>query len=180
MGGAGGGTLDEHNPYEAPRSAVATGPRAGPAGRRGAVVLHLAWVAVFAANLIVPLLFGWGMAGPRGRSGLVAAAALILGLGSGLCYYRRDLAAPLVVGATLVALTQLFPLLQILAGVVGVGIVRSLGLMGGGGDGPPQILGPLGGFVVTLVTGGILIAVSAGAGLFLRFFTPARWWPRAS
>jgi hypothetical protein len=102
----------------------------------------------------------------------------LLALGCYLCAAFRELAAALIAGGTLVGLAQLFPALQLIAGMIGMLVGRILGLANDGDDQrSPQILNEYGGFVVTFVTGGILMAASASAGMLLQFVTPARWWP---
>lgn len=173
--------LDEPNPYEAPLAVASGPPLTRPTRPRGGGRLLLGWAVVFSCNMIVPLLFGWDLTRDAGRGGLFAAGALLLGGGLWLCRAWPTLGGPLVAGAVLVSLTQLLPILQIIAGLMGLRLARAFGQAVSLGEFDfDRITGGLGGFVATLVTGGLLIGVSAAIGLFLRLVTPARWWVRAS
>lgn len=71
------------NRYAAPQAPLVPGRTGGPGIGLG---WHLAWAAVFGANLIVPLLFGWDTTRGAGRVGLVLGIALMFSLGLFLCY----------------------------------------------------------------------------------------------
>ncbi|QEH35324.1 hypothetical protein OJF2_38750 [Aquisphaera giovannonii] len=138
----------------------------------------LGWIAVFLLNMIVPLLFGWSMTREGGRVGMAAAILTLFATGCWICTARRQLASPLLLGAAFVGLSQVFPLLQILAGSAGMVAATALRVAENNDDALPRVIGEAGGFVVTLVTGGLLMAASLVAGLSLRMLTPAHWWPR--
>ena len=108
------------------------------------------------------------------------AVVFLLVLGCCICAMGRKLAAPLIVGGAFVALTQVFPILQIAAGMMGMGVGRAIGVASLGDDSlPPRLNSEYGGFVVTFVTGGILMATGACSGMLIRLLTPARWWQRS-
>ena len=73
------------------------------------------------------------------------------------------------------ALTQFFPVLQLIAGMIAIDTIRKTGII------PGQTLdrGSLGlfdAFLVTVATGSILIGISFLFGMLLRLVTPERWW----
>jgi hypothetical protein len=125
--------------------------------------------------MIVPLLLGWSMTESGGKIGLLIATITLFAAGECLCIFAPTIAAPVIVGAVVVALSQLYPILQMIAGLAAVGIGRRLGLML---DADPVgvFRSGAGGFVVTVVTGSILIAESAAVGLLIRVITPNHWW----
>ena len=75
----------------------------------------------------------------------------------------------------MVGLLQIFPGLQILAGMFGMAAGSALGVADfGGAERPPSLANELGGFVVTLVTGGILMTAAACLGWPIRWFVARR------
>ncbi|MCE9531831.1 MAG: hypothetical protein K8T89_12010 [Planctomycetes bacterium] len=126
-------------------------------------VWHIAWPFVLAANLIVPL--GWGMDETRGDAiwGMVAAIPLFWLAGHGICAESRKSGSVLVMGGIVVALLQIVPILHITAGIVGVSLAA--------GPGMHKLTTFLGGFVATLITGGLLLLVALPFGMWVRMIT---------
>ncbi len=143
--------------------------------RASRVLTYFAWVFIFAINMAIPLLFGASMTEQHGRLGMSVAALLLLVFGSFICAANRKLAVALLAGGALVALTQLFPILHIIAGMIGMSVGQALGHATlDTDDDPSRITSELGGFIVTIVTGGILMAGSLFIGVVLRFITSFR------
>jgi hypothetical protein len=164
--------LDEHNPYEAPNAAVRTLIPDEQALPRASVLTYIAWIFVFAINMAVPLLFSASMTEQYGRLGMSVAALLLLVFGCYICAANRKLAVALLAGGAVVALTQLFPILHIIAGTIGMSVGQTLGHATiDSDDAPARITSEYGGFIVTFVTGGILMAGSLAIGVLLRFVT---------
>jgi hypothetical protein len=133
---------------------------------------YAAWAFVLAINMAVPLLFSGSVTEQHGKLGMGVALLSFLVCGCYLCAYHRKLALALLVGGVLVALTQLFPILQILAGLIGMAVGQSLGQTSSGADeATPHLRSEVGGFVVTLVTGGILIGAAACSGMAILWLT---------
>jgi MFS family permease len=171
--------LDERNPYEPPLHIGTSSIPPGHTNRRAGTSTYGSWVFVFFVNLAVPLLFSSSMNQEHGRLGMFVAALLLLALGSCICAAGRKLAATLIAGGAIIGLTQLFPGLQLIAGVIGMTVGQALRLADIGDENrPARLISDYGGFVVTFVTGGILIATAACSGMLLRLITPARWWQR--
>ncbi len=81
----------------------------------------------------------------------------------------------MVVGGVAVALSQVFPIVQMMAGLVGFAVAKRIGVpvdvRDGGMDwaaGPPNADTVVAGFVVTMITGGLLLLASIAAGLAIR------------
>ncbi len=177
VGPPGDRSLHEQNPYEAPTDALRSVLPTGNANPRVGLGAYMAWIGVFVLNMAVPLLFGASMTQEHGRLGMSVAALLLLAVGCFICAASRKLARHLIVGGALVGLAQLYPILQIIAGMIGMAAGQALGMAELDDDArSPGVSGELGGFVVTFVTGTILIAAGACAGMLLRLLTPARWW----
>ena len=173
--------VDDDNPYAAPPKPEKQKHSDALARRRPGVFTYVTWAFVFAVNLALPLLFSSSITQQHGKLGMSIAALFLLASGCHVCSISRKQAAVLISGGALVGLSQLFPFLQFIAGILGLIVGQFLGLVYAGNDErSPQIISEFGGFVVTLVTGGILMAASASAGILLRFVTPARWWPPTS
>ena len=170
--------MDENNPYEAPGEALASSVPDGQGNPRTGGLTYVAWIFVFAINMAVPLLFSVSLTDQHGRLGMSVAAFFLCALGCYICAANRKLAVALLAGGAVVALTQLLPGLQIIAGMIGMGVGQALGHATLGGDSDPaRMTSEFGGFVVTFITGGILIAGSLCAGVLLQFVT--RFFGRA-
>ena len=131
--------------------------------------LSRAWLTVFLANSPVPLFYAWFLTAKHGRIGMVAAIVLWWSLGHLVCKTNRRLGLSLVAGGILVALSQCFPLLQIIAGMVSLNIYGRLAqAVAGGSVRGPQEQTEFGGFLVTMLTGGMLMAVALGFGSVIR------------
>lgn len=108
-----------------------------------------AWSAVFAANLIVPLLFAWELTRGGGRIGMGCAIAWLWLAGAFGLRHPRCPRFALLVGGWAVALSQTTPLLQMVCGAFALSCWH-----GGMHDKP---LSEVGGFAVTALTGGLLL-----------------------
>ena len=155
------------NPYESPKSDPAD-PRLKIGGdRASANRLYLGWLLVFALNVVAPLFFGWNITGSGGRVGMFLAMLVLLALGFWICASARQIGFPLVVGGVAVALSQVFPILQVMAGGLAFAVAEAVGVCA------PTKLEPsaetvAAGFIVTMTTGGLLVAASLVAGLAIR------------
>jgi hypothetical protein len=169
--------MDPLNPYAAPKS-DGTDSAAAPrlASRRWAIRLGVAWTAVFLLNLPIPLLFAWDIGVLHGAVGM-AAALIVAGLcGGWVCVLKPKFGFPLVVGGAVVALSQFFPALQLIAGAIAIAIGEMLGqVKPGRGDAVGQIASEAGGFLVTMITGLLLLTAAFAVGWPVQFLLPARW-----
>lgn len=138
--------------------------------------LQLGWIAVFLFNLTFPLLFGWRLGGSNGRIGMFAAILILLAAGYWICSARRELGRLLVIGGAFVGLAQIYPILQIVAGLGGMVVGQALGQVGPDDLAPPTPLTQVGGFIVTLTTGALLMLASTALGYAAQRIRPWRWW----
>lgn len=126
----------------------------------------IVWPIVFALNLIVPLLFGGQLVRENGMIGLSVAVGFFLIAGWYVCYASPAVARRLLVGSSITAITQLFPVIQLIAGILALGAVSTLGLSVDDGDlGIGQISNDAGAFLATMITGSIIAAVAMLFGL---------------
>ena len=126
-----------------------------------------AWLALCLANLALPLFLGWDVTSNGGRVGMLSAVGFTLVLGIVLVERWSRLRVALAIGSVVTAVSQAFPLLQIVAGSVSLDAVNRLGHDPGTGFGNERGLTELGGFAVTLLTAGLMIlAALAGGGAF--------------
>lgn len=123
-------------------------------------VLYLVtWTAVFAANLIIPLLYGWEVTRDGGRGGMGLAILALCLFGLVVSAQSRKMAWALALGGCLVALLQPVMVLHIFAG--GLALNLWTGSIRGGG------LSEFGGFAVTVMTGGPLMVLALVCGLVI-------------
>ena len=121
------------------------------------------WTGIYGLNLFVPLLLGLFVTGDgSGWIGMLFAVALCWAVGVVGCTQFPRLYSVLIPGGILVAFTQFFPVLQIIAGAVAIGTYEDLG----GGNILQAGLPAIGGFFVTLWTAFplVLAAVVLGGG----------------
>jgi hypothetical protein len=161
------------NPYASPTNDNIDSSRERPSDTVSTKRLCLGWLAVFALNLIVPLFLGWGVTAPEGRIGMLLAVLFILVLGLWICASARQVGFALVVGGVAVALSQVFPILQMMAGIFGFALAQGIGVLARDADGIAadvfhDVDTVAAGFVVTMTTGGLLVAASTVAGLAIR------------
>jgi hypothetical protein len=135
-----------------------------PRPRIGNLLWHHLWTAALAANLVVPMSVARDMA--RGGEIGMALAVGVLWLIGDLAGVRWAWLRPVLLkGAVVVALTQFAPILQITAGLVGVGVAGlSLGLHEDAPF-PPPPASAVRVFAATFITGGLLLFASLVAGL---------------
>jgi hypothetical protein len=133
------------------------------------------WTAVFAVNLIVPIMFGWNVTANAGRGGMFLAIGFLWAVGAIVSLRRNNLARSLIVGAGLFAFTQLFPIAQMFAGMIAVSVWQLISRRpddrwSAGDDQIYSQLGSdLGGFVVTILVGIQLVVVAVTGGYAVRF-----------
>lgn len=153
------------NPYQPPNEFSANGNE--PQSRQLAFSLFdLIWPLAFAGNLIVPILFADSLTTQAGKTGMAVAIMMILISGWLLGRRLPNLARRMTTGAILVALSQLFPILHIFAGLIGLQITILTGGAEHGTDDDPlgQITSEWGGFLCTLFTGSALIVAACLIG----------------
>lgn len=169
--------MDNLNPYQPPAEnpeSIATQSRrervvAGP------LMLSIEWTGVLCFNLIVPILFGMGMTSERAKLGVFAAIVMIACIGYYFCYARPLPVLFIIRGGVLVALSQVFPILQVFAGALAISILLTSGIIEDS-DILHMLETATAGFLAALLTGTILMTASLIVGILLRLVTPDRWW----
>lgn len=134
--------------------------------RTGRLVIW--WLVSFAVNLITPVLFGSDVVREQGIWGVLFGVICAALLGIQACRWWPGLMRRVNVGATLVAISQLVPFVQLIAGLIAINIAERVGLARvEEGQIIEQANGELGGFVITVITGAILLGVSLVVGSLL-------------
>lgn len=126
---------------------------------RPTVARRMFWLALFAVNGIVPLWFGYHLTELGGRVGMVAGVAALLALWVLVVPRVPRVRAALVPGSVALALSQVYPLLQGVAGLLSlllVGYTDFLNPHAGPADMHLSRLNDVTAFVATLSTGVIL------------------------
>lgn len=155
------------NPYQSPGN-EAINPAHANQDLRETRRIKLAWVGVFLLNLCMPVFFGSLVTERGGRSGMFAGVALLFVIGYRLCTSAQRIGRTLVVGGVAVGLMQVFPAVQMMAGIVGFCAVSTLQLEGPDPDDVMlRVRSDSSGFVLTIVTGGLLMAAAFVAGLLV-------------
>jgi hypothetical protein len=127
------------------------------------------WIRVYAANLPVPTFFGFVATCESGRTGMIAGILAILAIGCRACVRHTELMHRVAYGGWLVAFLQIIPFWQILAGSIAIIAAEATGLAQN--RELAQIDTLLGGFLATMATGGLLIALAGLIGLSRRMAT---------
>lgn len=136
----------------------------------GRTRFHFSWTAVFWLNTVVPILIERNLADHRGEFG-IAAACVLLWFVSQLAFERLVNWRPrMLVGGTNLAFFQLFPIVQIGAGVASLAIVDWLFPIKATGGGSAvlsavPLQSNLQGFLATVLTGGQLLLASILIGI---------------
>jgi hypothetical protein len=164
--------VDDGNPYASPRFRSDSASNT-IAARHILRPIFVAWTIVFALNLVVPGLLGWSFTRDGGRIGMVVAVVLSLLVGGWVCAVARRIGLTLVVGGAFVAASQFVPLLQVVAGLIGVWVGAALGQVN-----EERVFNEFSGFLVTMTTGSLLMGTALVAGLAIQAVTPRRWWHR--
>ncbi|MGE3776126.1 MAG: hypothetical protein AB7F89_02990 [Pirellulaceae bacterium] len=169
-----------NNPYQSPEplSAVPVASDASPPRRVDGLAL-MAWPVVYGLNLVVPLLIGSDVTREHGRAGMWLAVVFLLAAGWAFCLWLPSAGRRVIWGAAVFALSQAFPIVQILAGAWSIGLAESCGM----GVEPDEMIGKisnnLGGFVVTLLVGAMLLGCAASVGFLVGLVLPRAWLGRA-
>jgi len=161
-------SLDERGPYERNPSSHHFGD-ASPIRENE---VYVAWGGVFSFNIFIPLIFGWMSTTESGRTGMAIAIVVQLCAGFWVCARVRTIGHYLVIGGFAIGLSQVFPIPQFVAGLVALIIGRGLGVA----NTEDNVTSAFGGFIVTMITGSILMALSAGCGFLVKQLGFDRWW----
>jgi hypothetical protein len=130
--------------------------------------LQWGWFVVLLANLPVPLFFGFLVTSMAGAFGMIAGLVVVWLIGHGFVARVSAVREPLMVGGAFVALSQLIPLVQFVAGalalhaITGRDLVRALAV-----DGCVAAMFA-DGFAVTMLTAAFLTVVALAVGFVLR------------
>lgn len=169
----------EANPYQSPSTQVAAEEAALRLARKVDYLSIVCWPLICLGNMLMPFTFAAALMNEqRGQIGAALAAAMLLIAGWVLCWLRPVWVRTVMVGAVVTGLSQIFPILQMIAGIIAIAVAALLGL-GVADDGPaemPAITSELGAFVIGIQVGLLLLIVATGIGLFLRLLLPKEWF----
>lgn len=166
--------MDDANPYQAPSNFETETSPASTAALDLLRPLWRGWAPVFLLNMIVPLLYGLSMTHGFGRLGMFAAVPVLFALGGWVCACQPKFRRALIRGGVLVALSQLLPVLQIVAGLVAMDLTAMLGQAQAAVVRPPEVVSAPGGFLMTMFTGLLLMCAAFCLGLLLQAILPDR------
>jgi hypothetical protein len=155
------------DPYFAGQVAPKAGQPEGLQDRMKPPVLT--WVVVYVTNSIVPLYLGLMLTANAGRLGMFFALGLLLALVYRVISISSRVEVAFEVGGWVVAVSQFFPLLQVIAGGIGMVVTRTMGQATDGYRPLIYVQSELGGFVATILTGSILISVALSIGLLFQW-----------
>ena len=134
------------------------------------------WPFALALNLIVPLMFAWGVTSRNGRIGMFLGIGLILAGGWIVCYYYSSIARRMIGSAVLTAMTQVYPIPQMLAGMIALSVVNLLESHQPDemDRGLPMMHTELGGFVATMIVGGLMLIFAFGLVMLFELVSPSK------
>ncbi len=174
---------ENDNPYQPP-GPIHEDVTAGRAldAERTPYGLMVIWTVLFSLNLIIPVLFGAPMIQQHGAIGMLAAVMLFWIGGGVVCLRARQAAVRMMFGASILAATQLLPIIQMIAGMLALKLTQQAGLIGDAPDHTPfpLITSELGGFVMTCIVGGMLVTLVAGLALLSALIFPDQRNPSAA
>lgn len=123
--------------------------------------LRIRWCVVTLVNVPIPVMFGMGTTTGAGQLGMPVGIGVVLAIGLALCSRFPRTMSNLCRGAVLTALSQFYPMLHIVIGMLAVTICKW----------PSSSVGDLSGIfegtLATLITGAGLIAVSLIFGIVM-------------
>jgi hypothetical protein len=162
------------NPYVPPQQ-IPEAPAEPSEFVRGPGLLSFEWTAVLLFNTVVPTLFAWSMTSSQAKIGCAIAVVTTAVIGYLFCWLQPGMMLLFIRGGTLVAISQVFPAIQVICGIFALQSLILVGLIPNSSF-PDMLDSTLAGFLVTFLCGFYLLAVSFGVGSVLRMLTPARWW----
>ena len=114
------------NPYEAPSADSPLPVAQSPSTFfQKPVVVQSAWFLAVAINLPMPLMFGFSFtAEGAARLGMLIGIAAVYGTGVWICLHRAEVMWRLIVGSAFTAISQVWPMLHMLVGIVAMGISK--------------------------------------------------------
>jgi hypothetical protein len=131
---------------------------------------RLWWLVVFCLNLIIPLMCGLDVTSAHGRTGMTVAIVL-LWLWADVAGRRNGaLGFALVVGGAFMGVIQFLAIGPVMAGIVAMNVAVALGQA----SEVTHVSTELGGFIATVVTGGLLQAAALVVGEFAYWLSRRR------
>ncbi len=115
----------------------------------------------------MPLQFAWSITRQSGRAGMLAGILCYFGAGCLVALKSRRVLMTVVYGGWVVAASQAVPFLQMISGIFGVTAAGAVGQSSKPGI-EGDLNGEAGGFIATVVTGGILLVAALVLGLVIR------------
>ena len=115
--------MTDDNPFAPPTVPPEPAPWIQPERRWGLILL---WMVMFAVNLPVAVMFGRSACDWPAAFGMVVGCALINVTGLWLCRTSPHFMLRLCLGSIAVAVSQFFPVLHMIVGMIAVGISRSI------------------------------------------------------
>lgn len=174
---------ESFNPYASPHAVEEPGDglsasQAEPGSVRRQMMM---WTLAVLANVPVPLTFALNETTVAGKFGITAAVLVFLLVGSALAWQNSRICKILTRGCLVVSLTQLFPILQVIAGAIALEVVKRVGL----GDplrdefGNSDDLAFAGAMLASLLVGTAIAVVGGFVGLLIAAINWSEWWPSA-
>ncbi|WP_149497880.1 hypothetical protein [Roseiconus lacunae] len=158
------------NPYQAPpeikqtTNSVADALPLEEQALRTRRTCLVTWTVILPLNMIVPALMAVNLVSWSGTGGILAAVTILYGLGLWCCVALPGLAVRVLLGGSIVAFSQFFPIIQVFAGVIALelaGIPFD--------DDYSKPIGPLQSFLITTTVASILLGISLLIGSFLHY-----------
>ncbi len=129
------------------------------------------WPVVLLLNTVLPGFLAVQMCNRSGMIGIGISVMMFLVTGFWICFKFPRVGRGLVIGAGAMSLTQLFPVLHFLFGLLALGFAEAVGLIDtvDFDEGPADVSTVLAGFVITTLVGGALAVTGLAVGLVLNW-----------
>ena len=118
---------NDDNPYAAPMvHDFATSGEVTATFVTKPAVLQSAWLLAVLINLPIPIMFGAGVVVGPARFGMLLGTVVVYAVGVWLCLVQSGIMWRLILGSLLTALSQFWPVLHMLVGLIAMGISRAI------------------------------------------------------
>jgi hypothetical protein len=157
----------DFNPYEV-RESMAVEEVLSHANKENRFELIVVWIFMSLINTIAPGLFASNLVSDDAFIGVYLGVACIVGVGCIVTYCFPVPMKRILYGAILTALSQFFPVMQMLFGLVTYSFIQWVGFRGVKAEHVNEIQSPYIAFVMTALVALELITVALIAGIFLK------------
>lgn len=163
---------DDRNPYASPVAEETPAEREHPTDRS----VGWGWLVGYGVNLPVPIMFAMMFISPAGFTGMLVGIIMVMSIGMLAARRLKQLNRIALRGGLLLAITQLFPILQMFSGIMAGSTLEKLGYpFDSMVDSPAGTnLGFVPCMLAVLMVSAMLMTMALGIGTVIELFFPKR------